>query len=350
MIKINYVGLKCGICSRDFQDNDDVVVCPDCGTPMHRSCYSSAKKCPFEERHAEGYVFEEFDTIKASARGENKSEDAVNVLPKETSSCPVCGERNKPGAMYCNRCGTMLRTSQSSPQSPYGESPFYAGQPPISPNPVMMLDPLAGVPADTKFEEDVTAADLACYVKVNTPYYMTAFSRMKQKRNRFNFSAAIFSGVWFLYRKQYKLGVLILSINALLLALMNYVSLKFSTPIIESIVAGLGLNIDTQYGFTVQQYSLVGEQIAALPFKEQLFVMLPTFISIIQLIVMIVLGIFGNRLYYRHCIQKVKAIKNEAKSHDLSQSDTSLILNSAGGVNTLVALIFAVLYLIYLFI
>lgn len=36
---MDYTGKKCPICSEKFKADDDIVVCPKCGAPYHRSCY-----------------------------------------------------------------------------------------------------------------------------------------------------------------------------------------------------------------------------------------------------------------------------------------------------------------------
>ena len=40
----NYTG-KCFSCGEVFKDGDDIVVCPECGTPYHRECYLKEGKC-----------------------------------------------------------------------------------------------------------------------------------------------------------------------------------------------------------------------------------------------------------------------------------------------------------------
>ena len=35
-----YSGLCCPVCKVKFKDDDDIVVCPACGAPHHRSCYN----------------------------------------------------------------------------------------------------------------------------------------------------------------------------------------------------------------------------------------------------------------------------------------------------------------------
>ena len=47
-------------------------------------------------------------------------------------------------------------------------------------------------------------------VKQNTAYYMPVFRHIKHTgKNKFNFTAFLFSGPWMLFRKQYKYGTLV---------------------------------------------------------------------------------------------------------------------------------------------
>lgn len=48
----------CPVCRRPFTENDDIVVCPVCGTPHHRACYNEKGGCGVEEWHASGFVWE----------------------------------------------------------------------------------------------------------------------------------------------------------------------------------------------------------------------------------------------------------------------------------------------------
>lgn len=50
-----YIGVKCPVCDNAFDENDDIVVCPDCGTPHHRACYHRRKKCVNLARHSEDF-------------------------------------------------------------------------------------------------------------------------------------------------------------------------------------------------------------------------------------------------------------------------------------------------------
>lgn len=47
--------VKCGFCDKIFQEQDDVVFCPDCGAPAHRSCWQQEGECIYADRHGNGF-------------------------------------------------------------------------------------------------------------------------------------------------------------------------------------------------------------------------------------------------------------------------------------------------------
>ncbi|MDR0222067.1 MAG: hypothetical protein LBI38_00815 [Oscillospiraceae bacterium] len=51
---MKFKGEQCPVCSKRFSDSDDVVVCPECGTPHHRSCHRERNECANASRHGEG--------------------------------------------------------------------------------------------------------------------------------------------------------------------------------------------------------------------------------------------------------------------------------------------------------
>lgn len=48
-----YVDEKCPICSEPFREQDDIVICPECGAPYHRDCYKEQGSCIHTEKHGE---------------------------------------------------------------------------------------------------------------------------------------------------------------------------------------------------------------------------------------------------------------------------------------------------------
>lgn len=381
MINIDYLGLKCGVCGEDFKKDDDVVVCPECGTPSHRTCYKDNKGCPNADKHGEDFVFDGFEQIKNSARGVKEASDKDEKLNEEKSSalqsdsspendvsasggsfpwvsvrkeipCPHCGEMNKVDANYCNRCGAhfqkiqpvpVLNTEGGSSQQNQSNSYYLPAGVPTGTN---TSNPLGGIPADTLFEENVTAADLVDFVSVNAPYYMRAFDLFKRKKKKFNFSACVFSGIWFLYRKQYKIGSLIFSIEMLLYAVRFYVQQRYSLGIMNSLITGIGLDPEKTVTFTFEQYMKMSDALMKLPMTDQLLFMVPSALFFLQVILMIVCGSIANKMYYKHCIKRIRSVKSLAKKESLDPANTAQALYLSGGVNPFVAGAFGLLYLI----
>ena len=52
-----YDNQKCPVCGELFKEGDDVVTCPICGTPHHRSCYKKLGTCANESLHLKGFVY-----------------------------------------------------------------------------------------------------------------------------------------------------------------------------------------------------------------------------------------------------------------------------------------------------
>ena len=377
VINIDYLGLKCGVCGKDFKEDDDVVVCPDCGTPSHRVCYKENNGCPNADKHGGDFVFEGFDKIKKSAQSvkeKKKKENSDDVLDEVLKSygnsesvnnnnislrkefpCPRCGEYNKTDANYCNKCGAkfvkvppipMMNTDgQVTPpsQSTGFEVPGPPQAVPYSP------DPLSGVPADTVFEENVTAADLATFVSVNTAYYIKVFDLIKRKTNKFNFASFLFSGIWFLYRKLYKVGSLIFSIEALIYAVRYYITQRYSLDIMNKLMESIGVTADRRSSLSFEQYMQMSENMTNLSSYEQFMFIVPSLLFILQIILMIVCGVIGNKMYYKHSVRRIQSIKELAKEEELDSKQTAQAVYLGGGVNPFAAGAFSLIYLMLFF-
>ena len=50
-----YDNKVCDGCSDVMLEGDDIVVCPECGTPQHRECYKKNNQCVNAHLHAEGF-------------------------------------------------------------------------------------------------------------------------------------------------------------------------------------------------------------------------------------------------------------------------------------------------------
>lgn len=322
---LDYKDVKCPVCGVPFKEGDDIVVCPECGAPYHRECYQKEGKCIFDDLHEKGQEWQPPAPPKAPVSAEIKDQE-----------CPVCGTLNAHSALFCNRCGASL-TGTPGPQT--GRSVH--GAPPFNPVPgagrgyaaSFSFDPMGGVsPADV-LDAGVTFGDASKLVKQNTGYYMPVFRYIKQTgRNKFNFSAFLFSGAWMLFRKQYKWGAVVTALVSLLYLGYFFTSLFVSTPIMLDLMTRAGVDINGAGAITNDQLLVISQLLGEDPMNE-LLVFLPFLFLALMLIVMFVVGFRGNRMYMKHCIETVRMVRaNEG------DGDPNMTLSAKGGVNPAVAI------------
>ena len=170
-----YENSTCDGCGQPLLECEDIVVCPDCGTPQHRACYELNNKCVNEHLHAEGFEWK-------------------NPNPPE----PVNPFQNE------------------QPQTE--EAPPFSEQVPVGmPVPAIDVNPIffekAGVSPDAEFD-GVKVKDAVSYTQVSAKHYLKKFIRTDGKKHfiSWNWGAFFFAPAWFFYRKLYKLGFIFLGI------------------------------------------------------------------------------------------------------------------------------------------
>ncbi len=346
---MNYIEMKCEICDKDFVDGDDIVVCPECGTPMHRACYFETNVCPNAEKHNDGFVYKPTEKIslhKVDGGLDEKAKRRPAQSPSTLKICSVCGGKNRKGAHFCDNCGAAFLENTYDIDFNNNENIDLNDPEQFM---TFMINQAADIPPNTEYDEHVTAGDLACFIALNTPYYLRAFRRIKEGAKKFNFSAAIFSGVWFIYRKLYKVGALLLSIEVLLYSLKIYFTQTLSLEVMNKLLATIGLTASQIPQLTMEQYMQLSVEMQKLPFNEQLLMFVPTILLIMQLVLMFVSGGIANKLYYKRCVEKIGEVKKLACEQSLSPSETAHSLYFNGGVNGALAGLFGLIYVLLLF-
>lgn len=326
---MDYFGYKCQVCDNEFVKGDDVVVCPECGTPHHRECYSNLGHCVNENKHSQGY-----DYLKDIEKQKAENTDINN---EELIICKVCGTKNPSDAFFCSRCGEPFQNFTANENVSNDNNKEQQPQSPIStiegaPN-IIMFDPLAGIKPDTDLGDGVTVGEAAKYVRQNTPYFATVFNNIKTfSKSRFNFCAAIFGGGYLLYRKMYKIGTIITVIEALIMIVSTYLSHFISTDPAFS-----------QIATAFSQYDLILylEKLSALSSLE-IFVYYSYFIlSFVSLAISIAVGFLANKMYFNHCKKEIIKIKKSVEKPE----DVDSALKTKGGVNMSLALSLWVSYI-----
>lgn len=295
---MNFIGKKCPICSEKFTAEDDVVVCPKCGAPYHRSCYEQEGRCIFLDLHRSNETWKDEED---DSQNEQKTD-------AKTKKCKFCGHMNDENAVACEQCGrAFIESSYPNMNDMDGnENPDFGGFPGFTGGMPIKIDLMAGVKPDEDFD-GVSGEELSKYVKNNTIYYMGIFKRIKDTgKSRFNFAAFLFGGGWLLYRKQYTLGSIITAIMVVLAIAMNYVTYFVSASILGSVSDQLKELYPRGYN-VIDFFSVISQ----LPIQEGLIAILPYAIGVLNFTIMLIVGFTANRTYFKFVIKNIKKIKEQ---------------------------------------
>ena len=284
-----YEGLSCPVCNKNFVDGDDIVACPHCGLPHHRTCWMQENRCHDADHHG---TDRQWSREKAKQEA-TKGHIPPNGQPQNDQICPHCYTKNFEFAEFCTHCGHPLRGAEWHSAAPKVDSytPFEAR--PAAPH-------------------DVEEEMLSAIVGVNTQYYIPRFRNIKEGRyGGWNWGAFLLGPLWLIYRKQYALGGLLFFFQTVL----NVALLWLESPMFTAV--------------TEAELMAVMEQLAANP------LMFPAMLlSTLLTVARILLGIKGNDLYLYHCKRRIE----KAREHtgDLTAAE----LSSFGGVSVGITIVF----------
>ena len=232
----------CPVCRERFRESDEIVVCPDCGTPHHRSCYLSENKCALEVLHGEGFVW--------NGRLPDEPETVVVTPPEEAE----------------NRGASQYDVAEN-PENGIGELPGMDAE--------GLFEFLSMMSDDTV--DGVNMHELMNYTAYSLLHYRMAFAAIrgyggKRRKTFFNICSGLFAPIFQFYRKMEFFGVIVLLVMTL---------------------PPLALAVATHY-VTIAADTLN---------------LLYSVINIINAAEMVLLCIFGDYIYYRHAIKRIRKIR-----------------------------------------
>lgn len=97
-----YENQKCPVCGVAFKSGDDIVTCPECGTPHHRQCYEKIGKCANASLHSTGFVYkraQELDTENQQQANQQQINQQQNpyFIPPHGASVQGGAQQNQNG-------------------------------------------------------------------------------------------------------------------------------------------------------------------------------------------------------------------------------------------------------------
>ncbi len=312
---MQYTGELCPVCHEAFCEDDDIVVCPTCGTPHHRKCYFEHKNCAYAEKHGEGFVWTPQQVTAAPVQPQKA--ETENSHGHRIAFCPNCGAENPAEEPNCQKCGARLYNNPDGRPAPQiqlpdgSKQPFRAGNLVISP--------------DEKLGEN-TVGDTAEYVRINANKYIPKFFVMEKTKKKvsFNWGALLFGPIWFFFRRMYVIGAVLI---AFLLAVFGFTT----TPrLVEQVNATSEILMQAQNSVTS-----VEAQERAIDATMKLAKMPEVQIRVaLDFLTYLLCGLFGNYAYKMHSEKQVAKLKKECAT----EQQYRLLLFKNGGTSMLMGL------------
>lgn len=329
-----HTGHTCFICGQVFTDQDDVVVCADCGTPYHRNCWKSVGSCANTTLHANGGTWqapevdlpptEEAKQSATTERAQN-TDHADNVWV-----CKNCGAKNAKGETHCANCGSFNKglikdyftdenfgkSDSNKDFAPEAEEVAYCG-----------LEP----------EEDLgemTVREVAQCVGKNRFYYLARFRKIFKtgRQLQINVLAIIFPYIYFAYRKMYIPAIVTMGVLLMLSLPQMVCNLQQELP---TIISSFDTDTSPYYEMGKLYVPLLQSIQDYLDAHEVLLSNLSLIFTYIGWVFHLIIGLFANFLYYRHIQKKVKEVRAlPVQTEDMKRTQLSM----RGGVNFWVGL------------
>lgn len=304
-----YTDELCPVCGKSFDDESDIVVCPTCGTPHHRSCWFENGDCANKAKHSEGYEW-----TKTKGEKIDVTFDSSTTLG---DICPRCGTNNPKDALFCSKCG-LPRGEDPNKNNPNGNT-IYDNVPPFIHN---EQNTVYGFPEGFSPDEQidgVPASEVAQYVGANAKRYLRKFKQ--NKLVGWNWGAFIFGAYWYFFRKIYSVGAVFIALSVSIDFLLSSLAADLITSLSQLISAYSYGNI-TADAFAQQYASTVNSS----PQAKWFFIFGAVIIAL-----RIVAALFADYFMKKRTMKKIGQIKEETGGNPMYQT----VLMVKGGASFL---------------
>lgn len=359
---MNYLGIECPVCGEKFNEQDDVVVCPVCGTPHHRACWKNNGGCKNAEKHNDGFVWQNPNAPTAA--------EPVGKQSSEFKICPRCGEKNALYEPVCTRCGERLKANRQTIHDimpPFSMNPNQNPQDGdwnTAPNPnnfspyqnMYAADARAVFGDDAKIE-DISVTEIAEYIQKDSNKYIGKFLAMEEKHTKlsWNWSAGICSVFWFFYRKMMGMGFILMTIICAVIMASSIVPgmiyEKYNPEVCKQYEQDLTEVINM--GSSIMDGGGISDRSELSEFYGKYFKVMLSPISVtsyimtgaLLLLVNIIFGFFGNYLYKRKILKDIRSIRQVAAD----SMSYHMYIRQRGGVSAIQAVFPILIYMMFYF-
>ena len=303
----------CPVCSKPFEKGDDIVTCPDCGTPHHRECYMDLGGCKNRSLHGTDFVFKRGSSVAAPKADRSfKYNPFLTELPFD--------EKEENG---------IVKPEDAEDIDDNGTE-----------EDVPALEETAAEDADPQEDQDeidgVKTEDVVSVVAVNSVKFLPKFKR--NKLFNWNWSAFFFGPYYLFFRKMYVQGAIFMAIDYIVSLVVSAIFMSAGTAFAKAFA-----NVKTP-----NDYMEAWRAFAADP--EFMNYMIASAIILASTIVLhIVCAMLADRLYRKKVLNIVHVVDEKIKmgesyslmgpfmamESNMNQKDLrKIILSRQGGINT----------------
>lgn len=180
----------CPVCSKPFEKGDDIVTCPECGTPHHRECYKDFGGCKNRSLHGTDFVY------KRGSASVLKADRSFKYSPFLTELPAVEEEKNE---YYKPENAENIENVENQ----------VTDENPVAPEETVSE---SVEPQEENDEIDgVKTEDVVSVVAINTVKFVPKFK--KNKLFNWNWSAFFFGPYYLFFRKMYVQGAIFMALD-----------------------------------------------------------------------------------------------------------------------------------------
>ena len=276
---MKYTNYKCPVCNNQFTEDDDIVVCPECGTPHHRECYIQNGECANTDKHGTNEPIE------------------VEFVDVEDNNEPITEAENE-----VNKTQNAEQVVQE------------------------IFEEMKGVAGDYMLNGKHVSFYEAAIGK-NQKHYIPRFIFMDKTKKAVSWNIAGFFVplAWCLYRKMYKFAAIILALYMILIGAMSYTiatNEELITAVDECMQEDPNFYENILLYRTSSNVTLTEKQVKfnELTTNFKLPAPLQWAMYIIVYGIRILMGIYATNLYYKKLTKSIERVDKLDISADMKRS------------------------------
>lgn len=274
-----YENQKCPVCGVAFKSGDDIVTCPECGTPHHRQCYEKIGKCANASLHSTGFVY------KRAQEPDTENQQQANQQQINQQQNPY----------FIPPHGSSVQGGAQQNQNGYTHIPMNFGN-------------QQGEKAGFVFKNDdkidgVLLSDIITVIGANFLKFISKFK--KNKKMNWNWSAFIFGPYYLFFRKMNGPGTIFLTFE---FAARFIISMVFSKQL-TAFVNGASSLIENTSISPEEYYSKLNSLIQSSD-------VIPAYLILTAVLVVIhlIIGVLADWLYKRKVFSVVSDVDSKVES------------------------------------